>query len=75
MVLGVVIDDAGTVATAHHCIASGLRPRVTRRSGEVSIGRTISTAPEIDLALVSVPALAHAVPPLPIRDTAPRSAR
>jgi hypothetical protein len=68
---GVAIDDVGTVATAYHCVASGLRPKVTSRAGDVAIGRTLSTAPEMDLALVSVPALAHKVPALPIREGAP----
>ncbi len=69
---GVVIDNAGTVATAYHCVASGLRSEVTTRDGTVAKGRVIATRPREDLALVSVPALAGVVAPLSIRSDTPR---
>ncbi len=82
---GVVIDDQGTVATAYHCVANGLRPTVRLRpptsGGAVTeddeghpteviyVGRTIAAAAREDLALVSVPELAGKVRPMPIRQT------
>jgi hypothetical protein len=54
---GVLIDDQGTVATAYHCVASGMRPRVHTREGEQYIGQSIAWSPSDDLALVSVPEL------------------
>ncbi len=69
---GVVIDDAGTVATAYHCVTSGLRTRVRTRGDVEATGRTIAAAPSDDLALVSVPDLAGKVPPLAIREDAVR---
>jgi S1-C subfamily serine protease len=64
---GVVIDDKGTVATAYHCVTSGLRTRVTTRDDKTGIGRTIAASPQDDVALVLVPELAGKVPPLVIR--------
>ena len=55
---GVLIDDQGTVATAYHCVASGMRPRVRTRDGEQFVGKSIAWAPADDLALLSVPDLA-----------------
>jgi hypothetical protein len=54
----VIIDDKGTVATAYHCVASGLRPRVQTRSGEHYIGKSVAWKHSDDLALISVPELA-----------------
>jgi S1-C subfamily serine protease len=68
---GVVIDDAGTVATAYHCIAMGRRSQVRTRDGRELIGRTIAALPDEDLALLSVPELAGVVEPLPIRADRP----
>ena len=67
---GVVIDDKGTVATAYHCVANGLRPSVRVRFDEDArfVGRTIAAAAKEDIALVSVPELAGKVPPLQIRE-------
>lgn len=67
---GVVIDDEGTVATAYHCVANGLRPtvRVRGEEDERYVGRTIAAAAKEDLALLSVPELAGKVPPLQIRE-------
>jgi len=69
---GVVIDDEGTVATAYHCVANGLRPEIHTRDGEVALGRTIAAKPRDDLALVSVPELAGKVPALSIHPSSPR---
>lgn len=69
---GVVIDDEGTVATAYHCVASGLRSRVTTRDGASGKGRVLATRPREDLALISVPELAGKVPPLSVRHDSPR---
>lgn len=67
---GVVIDEEGTVATAYHCVANGLRPLVRLRSGEDDrfVGKTIAARAKEDLALVKVPGLAGKVRPLAIRD-------
>lgn len=65
---GVVLDDAGTVATAYHCVAGGRRPRVEARDGTSGVGRVTATAPRDDLALVSVPALAGKAPGRPLAE-------
>jgi len=67
---GVVIDEEGTVATAYHCVANGLRPLVRLRTGEDDrfVGKTIAARAKEDLALVKVPGLAGKVRPLAIRD-------
>lgn len=78
---GVVIDDAGTVATAYHCVASGLKTQVTLRPPADApedaepvrfVGRTVAAAPRDDLALVRVPGLAGKVSPMEIRVDRPR---
>lgn len=53
---GVVVEP-GLVATAYHCVATGLRPRVETRDGAVAIGRTVAADPAVDLALVAAPGL------------------
>jgi S1-C subfamily serine protease len=63
---GVLIDDAGTVATAYHCVANVLRPQIRTRSGERFRGRTVATSARDDLAVLSVPELAGRVA-LPVR--------
>ncbi len=63
---GVVID-AHTVATAYHCVASGMKTQVRTRGGDRFIGRTRAASPREDLALVDVPDLTG-VSPLPLRD-------
>ena len=68
---GVVIDDQGTVATAYHCVASGLRPQVHTRGGDVFVGRTQAGRPREDVALISVPELAGVVAPLAVRPDLP----
>lgn len=69
---GVVIDDEGTVATAYHCVASGLRSEVHTHDGMRHMGKTVAALPKDDIALLSVPGLAGTVPPLEIRDSTPR---
>ena len=69
---GVVIDDAGTIATAYHCIANGNRPEVHLRDGTKAVGRVVAAVPRDDLALVSVPDLALMAPALEIHPGAPR---
>jgi S1-C subfamily serine protease len=67
---GVVVDPGGTVATAYHCVASGLRPMVSFRKGGQRLGRTIGRDPVHDVALVHVD-LPDGVPWLPLRDEDP----
>lgn len=69
---GVVIDEQGTVATAYHCVASGLKTEVRTRNGDQFFGRMEAADPDNDIALLSVPELAGAAPPLPLRKSAPR---
>lgn len=42
------------VATAYHCVATGLAPRVKYRGGEAHTGRVVARDPAHDLALVEV---------------------
>ena len=65
---GVVIDDQGTVATAYHCVATGLKSEVHTRDGRRYIARTIAAKPNDDIALISVPELAGKVAPLALRE-------
>lgn len=69
---GVVIDDEGTVATAYHCVASGLRSEVHTQDGMRHMGKTVAALPKDDIALLSVPGLAGTVSPLEIRESTPR---
>ena len=69
---GVVIDDKGTVATAYHCIASGLRPEIRQRGGDSAMGEIVAVVPDDDLALLRVADLAGVVKPLPLRADNPR---
>ena len=69
---GVVIDDQGTVATAYHCVASGLRSEVHTQDGMRHMGKTVAALPKDDIALLSVPGLAGEVSPLEIRSSTPR---
>ncbi len=68
---GVVVGEDGLVATAYHCVSSGLRTRVRTRDGREGIARVVATAPREDLALIRAPELAGAVPPLPVREDTP----
>jgi len=67
---GAIIDEAGRVATAYHCVAPGGRPRVTTRSGEQVIGRITAVLVSADLAIIDAPDLAGQ-PWIPIRGTTP----
>jgi hypothetical protein len=69
---GVLVDDQGTVATAYHCVATGLKPAVQLRDGTVAEGRVVAAVPRDDLALLSVPALAGKAPPLDVHPSKPR---
>ncbi len=69
---GVVIDEKGTVATAYHCVASGLRTEVQTRTGERGIGKTVAVKPKDDIALVMVSEFAGTVPALVISKAEPR---
>ncbi len=51
---GTIVEPSGTVLTAYHCVANGLRPEVELRDGRVLRGRTIAADPLHDLALVEV---------------------
>lgn len=42
------------VATAYHCVASGMRPMVETRDGRRAPGRTVAADPAADLAIVAV---------------------
>lgn len=62
---GAVIDDAGTVATAYHCVSPGGRPAVRTRGGTQATGRVRAVDRGRDLALIDVPELAgHRALPL-----------
>jgi S1-C subfamily serine protease len=69
---GVVIDEKGTVATAYHCVASGLKPEIRTRNGDQFIGSMVAADPKNDVALVFASDLAGVVQPLPIREDSPR---
>ncbi len=69
---GVVVDDVGTVATAYHCVASGLRTEVRTRKGGHYIGKMTAADPKNDVALVSVPELGSFMKGMPIRKDEPR---
>jgi len=68
---GAFVDDAGTVATAYHCIAQGGHPRITTRDGRRAVGRVVRTSVRMDQALILVPELAGE-PTLPIRPDPPQ---
>lgn len=55
---GSVIDDAGTIVTAYHCVTSGWRARVETRDGLWVTARVLSSKPRWDLAVLSAPDLA-----------------
>ena len=69
---GVVIDDSGTVATAYHCVAAGLKTEVRTQNGDQFFGRMTAADPANDLALLRVPGLAGEAPPRPLREAPPR---
>lgn len=51
---GTVIEPSGTILTAYHCVANGMRPDVELHDGRVFRGRTIAADPAHDLALIEV---------------------
>jgi len=55
---GAVIDPAGTVATAYHCVAPGGRPRLVTREGRRVVGRVTRVDRARDLAIIEAPELA-----------------
>jgi hypothetical protein len=55
---GSVIDAAGTIVTAYHCVTSGWRARVETRDGVWATARVLSSKPRWDLAVLSAPDLA-----------------
>jgi len=67
---GAVIEPAGTVLTAYHCVATGVRTRVETRGGAVAWGRMVAADPAHDLALVRV-SFGAAPAPLTLADTEP----
>jgi hypothetical protein len=67
---GAIIDSAGRVATAYHCVAPGGRPRVTTRTGLEAVGRVSAVRTRQDLAVIEVPALAGQ-PSIPLRERPP----
>jgi len=69
---GVVIDDEGTVATAYHCVASGLRTEIRTRNGGHYLGKMIAADPKNDVALISSPELGEFMTGMPIREESPR---
>lgn len=64
---GVIVDDAGNVATAYHCVALGLRPAITTRDGALTHGRVTRVSVADDLALIAADDLAGR-PALPVGD-------
>lgn len=67
---GALVDSAGRVATAYHCVSSGRAPRVTTRDGLEVDARILATNPREDLAVLEAPELAGR-PGLPLREEAP----
>ncbi len=67
---GVIVDPAGTIATAYHCVANGAKPRVESHDGQVWIGEVVARDPAHDLALIRVQPDAP-LPFLPLRPQDP----
>ena len=55
---GTLVDDAGTVLTAYHCIIGGGRAHVALEDGSVGWGKVVAQDVRWDLAVLEVPALA-----------------
>ena len=64
---GAVVDPAGRVATAYHCVAPGGRPRLTTRAGVEAVGRVVAVNIRRDLAVIEAPPLAGQ-PWIPLRE-------
>jgi hypothetical protein len=67
---GVVIGP-DTIATAYHCVATGLRTKVRTRDGQEAVGRMVAARPREDLALVHVEGL-EGLRPLAVHPDRPR---
>lgn len=67
---GVLVDDAGTVATAAHCVTAGREVRVQTRDGAHLRGQVVARDLPSDLALVEVTGLQGA-PHLELADAPP----
>jgi len=63
---GVVIDETGVIATAHHCISSGLSPLVRFENGKEYVAKIVAAERQTDLALLQLPEGEY--PALPIRE-------
>lgn len=61
---GVVVEPAGQIATAWHCVAKAPRPRVRTADGRRLRARVVASAPRDDLALLEVPELGLPARPL-----------
>ncbi len=68
---GSIVEPSGTVLTAYHCVATGLRPRVQTHDGRELVGRLVAANVALDLALVEVPALGPAAPTLTLATADP----
>ncbi|MSQ01136.1 MAG: serine protease [Myxococcales bacterium] len=68
---GSIVEPTGTVLTAYHCVAIGIRPRVRTHDGRELVGRLIAADVAMDLALVEVPALGPAAPTLTLATADP----
>lgn len=55
---GTLVDERGTVATAYHCVATGLRSELTTHEGAVVLAHTFAVDVDDDLALLAAPELA-----------------
>lgn len=55
---GAIVDDAGRVLTAYHCVSAGGRARITTREGDSVWGRVRAWDVAGDLAVIEAPALA-----------------
>lgn len=71
---GTIVEPSGTILTAYHCVANGLRSDVALHDGRVFRGRTIAADPLHDLALVEVPELGPDAIFLPISASDPAQA-
>ena len=67
---GVVIEKEGLVATAHHCISSGLSPLVRFENGNEYVAEIVAADQQNDLALLRLPKGDY--PTRPIRKEMPK---
>ena len=50
---GTIVDERGTIATAYHCVATGLRSEITAHDGSVTVARVVAADVGNDLALLN----------------------